>query len=122
MKKVVFYFCCIALLILLMPTHCYALKYIVSHNFKIIKHKQLYISNNTQNKNSHFYTDLIEEDCDSGNTSERKKHTCENNSFILPSFPTEPFTDNKSSKSINFNRYFLNFTQPYFIYFRVLRL
>ncbi|MEO6901717.1 MAG: hypothetical protein ABI315_01020 [Bacteroidia bacterium] len=88
----------------------------------MVKHKQLYISNNTQNKNSYFYTDLIEDDIDSGNTSEKEKYAFEKNTLVLGFSLANPFISNNAQNDICFNRYFLNFAQPYFIYFRALRL
>jgi hypothetical protein len=118
MKKI-FFSLCIVLVVLFMPAYSYALENTPSHDFKIVKHNQLYISNNTHDVVPYFDAVLLEEDNDAS-TSEKEKFSPEKNAlticFIATNFPDNSFKNTWPA------RHFLNCSQPGLIYFRVLRL
>lgn len=119
MKKVLF-FIGFVLLALCIPTYSYALKSISSNDFKIVKQKKHLISTYTKSENLYMDADLLEEDNDAY-TTERKKLSSDETAFAISSFLSANFTD-MFVKPIRFTNYSLNFSQPCFIYFRVLRL
>jgi hypothetical protein len=120
MKKI-FFFLCIALLVLFMPAYAHALDEIPSHDYGAIRYDQLYISNTANHQDRYFTADLFEEDSDDISTSKKEKFSSGKNAFTITLFISTDFPDNSLGKN-SFPNTVLNYTLPDFIYFRVLRL
>jgi hypothetical protein len=120
MKKI-FFFLCIALLVLFMPAYAHALNEIPSHDYGTIRYNQLYISNTTHHQDRYFTADLFEEDSDDISTSKKEKFASGKNVFTIIPFILTNFPDNFLGKK-SFPKAVLNYALPDFIYFRALRL
>jgi len=109
------------LLVLFMPAYSYALEHVPSHDFGLVKHNQLYISNNTRGETPYFDAVFLEEDQDDASTSEKEKFSPEKNTFTIGFFVAPDFYVDFFKRFALTNSFF-NCSQPGFIYFRVLRL
>jgi hypothetical protein len=120
MKKV-FFFMCIALLVLFLPAYAHALNEIPTHDYGAIRYNQLYISNTAEHQDRYFIADLFEEDSDDISTSNKEKFSSGKNTFTITAFLPINIFDHFSKRK-SFPKVVLNYALPDFIYFRVLRL
>ncbi len=120
MKKIGFFFSISIVLGLLLSTYSYALKNGTAPDFGMAQQKRFVISTPAHVETLYFSPALLEEDNDDAGT-EREKFLSGKNAFTITSFVTSHFTDNVLFKKA-FTSSFFNFSQPGFIYFRVLRL